>query len=196
MLALDMRDAFGSVSHVQLRTNLSKLGLHPMLTGLILDSYSNAQVKVVTLNGATNPILIKRSVKQVCSLSPLFFDICVDPLTKKLSSIEFKLLGYWWSEGDGVTAQAYAGDILLFANWYEHMLKRVEEEQDFIRQSNIQLNPRKREILKIEKDIHTTFPLLDESKNEIIQLDCVDDKKVIRYLGASLGKGKISKIKK
>jgi hypothetical protein len=60
MLALDMRDDFGSVSHVQLRSNLSKLGLHPMLTGLILDSYINAQVKVVTLNGATNPISIKR----------------------------------------------------------------------------------------------------------------------------------------
>jgi hypothetical protein len=49
MLALDMRDAFGSVSHVQLGNNLSKLGLHPMLTGLILDSYTGAQVKVVTL---------------------------------------------------------------------------------------------------------------------------------------------------
>jgi hypothetical protein len=66
MLALDMRDALGSVSHVRLRNNLSKLGLHPMLTGLILDSYTDAQVKVVTLNGATNPIQIKPSVKQRC----------------------------------------------------------------------------------------------------------------------------------
>jgi hypothetical protein len=32
MLALDLRDAFGSVSHVQLRNNLSQLGLHPMLS--------------------------------------------------------------------------------------------------------------------------------------------------------------------
>jgi hypothetical protein len=33
MMVLDMCDAFGSVSHVQLGNNLSKLGLHHMLTG-------------------------------------------------------------------------------------------------------------------------------------------------------------------
>jgi hypothetical protein len=47
--------------------------------------------------------------------------------------------------------------------------------------------------VKIRKDVHTSFPLLDESTGEITQLDCVGDKKVIRYLGAPLGKGKISK---
>jgi hypothetical protein len=81
----------------------------------------------------------------------------------------------------------------LFANSYEGILKLVEVVQNFIRQSNIQLNPKKCEILKLGKDIHTSFPLLDESTGEITQLECVDDKKVIRYLGAPLGKGKISK---
>jgi hypothetical protein len=36
---------------------------------------------------------------------------------------------------------------------------------------------------------------MDESTNEITQLDCFDSKKVIRYLGSPLGKGKISKMK-
>jgi hypothetical protein len=49
---LDLLDDFESISHVQIGNNLSKLGLHPMLTGLILDSYTNAPVKVVALNGA------------------------------------------------------------------------------------------------------------------------------------------------
>jgi hypothetical protein len=75
------------------------------------------------------------------------------------------------------------------------MLILVEVIQDFIRQSNIQLNPKKREMLKLRKDIHTSFPLLDETTGESIQLECVDDKKVIRYLSAPLGKGKISKMK-
>jgi hypothetical protein len=83
MLALDIGDAFGSVSHVQLRNNLSKLGLHPILTGLILDSYTNAQVKVVTLNGATNPIHIKCGVKQGCPLSLQFFLIFLLTLSLK-----------------------------------------------------------------------------------------------------------------
>jgi hypothetical protein len=75
------------------------------------------------------------------------------------------------------------------------MLKLVEVVQDFIRQSNIQLNPKKCEMLKIGKAIHPSFPLLDESTGEITQQDCVDDKKVIRHLGDPLGKGKINKMK-
>jgi hypothetical protein len=61
---------------------------------------------------------------------------------EKCSSDEFKKNGFWWSEEGGVTVHAYMDDILLFANSYEHMLKLVEVVQDFIRQSNIQLNPK------------------------------------------------------
>jgi hypothetical protein len=63
-----------------------------MLTGLILDSYTNAQVKVVTLNGAINPIQIKPGVKQGCPLSPILFDICIDPLIEKLSQTNLRNL--------------------------------------------------------------------------------------------------------
>jgi hypothetical protein len=130
-----------------------------MLTGLILDSYTDSQVKVVTLNGATNQISIKRCVKQGCPFSSILFDICIDPLIEKLSSDEFKKYGFWWSEEDGVTAQAYADDILLFSDSYEHMLKLVEVVQDFIRQSNIQLNPTNSKCCKSEKTsiLHSLF---------------------------------------
>jgi hypothetical protein len=36
---------------------------------------------------------------------------------------------------------------------------------------------------------------LNESTGEITQLECVDDKKVIRYFGAPLVKDKITKMK-
>jgi hypothetical protein len=94
MLALDMRDAFGSVFHVQLRNNLSQLDLHPLLSEVILDSYTDAKVRVITLNGATEPIEIKRGVKQGCRISRILFDNCIDPLIEKLSSEEFKQYGY------------------------------------------------------------------------------------------------------
>jgi hypothetical protein len=38
ILALDMRDAFESVSHSQLRNNLNNLGLNQMLANVIIDS--------------------------------------------------------------------------------------------------------------------------------------------------------------
>jgi hypothetical protein len=60
ILALDMRDAFGSVSHMQLKNNLSSLGLYKRLSNVIMDSYNEAKVKIVTLNGMTNDINIAR----------------------------------------------------------------------------------------------------------------------------------------
>jgi hypothetical protein len=79
-------------------------------------SYRNATVKIIFLDGPTGEITIKRGVKQGCPLSPVLFDICVNPLIEKLKSPEFKRFGYYWDDEDGVTAQAYADDILLFAN--------------------------------------------------------------------------------
>jgi hypothetical protein len=160
MLARDIHDAFGYVSHVRLGNNLSHLGLHPLLSEVILYSYSNSKGLIITLNGATEPIEIKRGIKQGCPLSPILFDIYIDPLIEKLSSQEFKSYGYWWGDNDGVTAQAYADDILLFANSYDNMMELIRAVQDFIRESNIQPNPKKYHKLKIGKDSHDTFPLI------------------------------------
>jgi hypothetical protein len=43
--------------------------------------------------------------------------------------------------------------------------------------------------------VKSPFPVMDKFNGETTQLECVDDRKVIRYLGAPLGKGKISKMK-
>jgi hypothetical protein len=86
-----------------------------------MDSYNEAKVKIVTLNGMTNEINIARGVKQGCPLSPVLFDICIDPKIEKFSSDQFKEDCFYWGhqKEDGVTAQAYADDILLFSGSYQ-----------------------------------------------------------------------------
>jgi hypothetical protein len=100
MLALDMRDAFGSVSHKQLENNLIKLNFCRPIRNIILDSYRPATIKIVTLDGLTNEINIKRGVKQGCPLSPILFYICVNPLIEKLNSSECKKLRFCWNTDD------------------------------------------------------------------------------------------------
>jgi hypothetical protein len=98
-----MRDGFGSVSLLLFPHNLTQLGLNTILTAVILNSNSNARVKVVPFNGATGPIYIKRGIKQGCPLSLKLMDICIDFLIERLSSREFKEFVYWWSDINGVT---------------------------------------------------------------------------------------------
>jgi hypothetical protein len=76
------------------------------------------------------------------------FDICINPLIEKLNSRELRRLGYYWNNEDWVTAQAYADDILLFANSYESLHELVEIVNDFNWHLNIQLNPKKSKSLK------------------------------------------------
>jgi hypothetical protein len=186
MMALDMKDAFGSVSHKQLNNNLKSLGLCKLIREVIMDSYNGATVKVITLNGATENIHIKRGVKQGCPLSPVLFDICINPLIEKLNSRELKRFGYYWNDEDGVTAQAYADDILLFANSFESLRELVEIVNDFNCHSNIQLNPKKCEILKIGKDRNVEFIIQDPISKESNTIQCKDGTNVVRYLGIPL----------
>jgi hypothetical protein len=80
---------------------------------VILDSYSDAKVRGITLNGATEPIEIKRRVKQGCLLSPILFDNCVDPLIEKLSSEEFIV----WDIG-GASTMASHHRLMLVISYY------------------------------------------------------------------------------
>jgi hypothetical protein len=66
------------------------------------------------------------------------------------------------------------------------MMDLVGIVNDFNYESNIQLNPKKCEILKIGNDFYSDFRIVDPiSKNENV-IDCSDNTKVIRYLGAHL----------
>jgi hypothetical protein len=82
---------------------------------------------------------------------------------------------------------------LCFSFSYGGMQKLAEEVQDSLK---IQYpTQKKNEMLKIGKDADSVLPLTDESTGEKAQLDCIGDKKVIRYLGVPFEEGKISKMK-
>jgi hypothetical protein len=102
-----------------------------------MDSYNGATLKVITLNNSTDNIIIQRGVKQGCPLSPVLFEIYINPLIEKLNSKELRRFGYYWNDEDGVTAQAYANHILLFASPYESLRELVEIVNDFNCHSNI-----------------------------------------------------------
>jgi hypothetical protein len=73
---LDCRNAFGSEPHKFLRSNLH---IPEQLIDVIMDSYKGAAVKIFTLRSTTRDIQIKRGVKQGFPLSPLLFNIAIDP---------------------------------------------------------------------------------------------------------------------
>jgi hypothetical protein len=69
------------------------------------------------------------------------------------------------------------------------MMEVVTIVKNFIRESGIHLNSKKRNILKSGKDSQESFPRVDDFTQEIHHLEWVDDNHVIRYLEDSFYKG-------
>jgi hypothetical protein len=62
-------------------------------------------------------------------------------------------------------------------------MKLLRIVNDFNYESNIQLNPKKCEMVKIGNDFHTEFKITDPTSGDENILDCSDNTRVIRYLG-------------
>jgi CRISPR/Cas system CSM-associated protein Csm3 (group 7 of RAMP superfamily) len=112
LAAIDCRDTFGSVSHEFLKKNLEYLGVNEHLNNFIIDSYNGATVSIFTKNRVTNEIQIKKGVKQGCPLSPILFNICIDPILKFIRDANPQS-GFNSEFLDERAIQGYADDIVL-----------------------------------------------------------------------------------
>jgi hypothetical protein len=134
IIAIDMKDAFGSVSHRLLEHNLKDMNFPQTIRELVMDSYFQANVNINSKKGMTNPIAIKRGVKQGCPLSTLLFNSCLDSLIIKLNTQEMKKCGFGINSNidDNLVCQAYADDILLFAEGYNNIMKLVDTLNSYL----------------------------------------------------------------
>jgi hypothetical protein len=80
ILSLDLRDAFGSIKHDQIVENLTSIGTPEKLIRLIMNSNEKAPIQMKTKKGFTEKIVIGKSVKQGCPLSPSLFNLVIDLL--------------------------------------------------------------------------------------------------------------------
>jgi hypothetical protein len=167
---------------------LEQIGIPRRLKNVIVDSYVNTQGRFYSNGSALDPINIVKGVKQGCPLSPLLFDMCVDPVITYLK--DHKEDGYVADGMESSTIQAYADDMIVFSNSEQGLQKQINRGKKFFDFANIRLNPAKCEILAIN----------GKKKDGGIYIDGVlksymGKEDFIKYLGVSLGSRRISKKK-
>ncbi|KAG6922975.1 hypothetical protein G0U57_000316, partial [Chelydra serpentina] len=109
---LDLANAFGSIPHHHIFDTLQEFGMPESFLRLIRELYEGCSTTIRSVEGETAEIPIRSGVKQGCPLSPIVFNLAMEPLLRAISN------GADGSDlhGERVSVLAYADDLVLIAD--------------------------------------------------------------------------------
>ncbi|KAJ7417326.1 hypothetical protein WISP_65029 [Willisornis vidua] len=119
---VDISKAFDTVSHQHILMGLAQKGVDPHITNLVKNMYENTYTRITTKVADTQDIQMKVGVKQGGPISPLLFNLVMDPLLCKLEEC-----GKGFRKGGNtVTAMAFADDLVLLSDSWEGMKRNIK----------------------------------------------------------------------
>lgn len=108
---LDVSKAFDTILHDAIPVALKRKGIPRPIVDLIVKSYEGVTTTIAHPGGGIE-INLRRGVKQGDPLSPLLFNLVLDPLLDKLE----RMSGYPLPENGNISCLAFADDLFLFAS--------------------------------------------------------------------------------
>ena len=138
-LTIDLKDAFGSIPHGYILEMMDEMGFPEPIKGVIADSYDKGTTVINLDKLDSTEVRIRKGVKQGCPLSPLIFNMCMNPLLKELQNSN---KGYRVKDRV-ISVQAYADDIILFSESRRGMEHLIDIVQRFVAYSRLVINTHK-----------------------------------------------------
>ena len=181
---LDLAKAFDTISHDLFAKGLERLGVPSQFIRVVEDLYDGATTSFATVNGETRQIRINQGVKQGDPLSPILFNVCLDPM---FCSLERDGKG-WGKKEDSITALGYADDTAVISDSREGLEKNLALVKAYCDQVGLRLNVNKSYVFHIRSD-GKTFTVNDTSPYEVDgrQIPWVKPEEATRYLGKMFG---------
>ena len=187
MVALDFKNAFGTVPHELIFEQMKLKGIPKAIRRVIKEVYKGNET-VVELNGTrSDTIPWRRGVIQGCPLSPLLFNLCMDPLLNVVEEIG-KTMGIgteFKGRSEYHTVQAYADDVVLIGRSEEAMGHLLQIVEHFCRTMKLELAPSKCVAIAQRKsrDTNTTPPRFSIEGQEI---EAMEAETAMIYLGSPI----------
>ena len=143
--AIDFRNAFGSVPHDLILSTMRQRNFPDWAQQIITSMYRGASSVIEMRGNRSEKVLWKRGVKQGCPLSPLLFNLCLEPLLQAVNKHCGKDGVFVGPAGKriGFAVQAYADDVVFMssdANGVRRMLQMLET---FVDWSQMEVNVNK-----------------------------------------------------
>ncbi|CAM4569022.1 unnamed protein product [Lepidochelys olivacea] len=119
---LDLTDAFGSMPHHHIFAMLQEFGMPENFLCVIREVHEGGSTTIRSVEGETAEIPIRSGVKQGCPLSPIIFNLTMEPLLRAISNGTdgFNL------HGERVSVLAYADELVLTADDPENLQRMLD----------------------------------------------------------------------
>ncbi|GFT18733.1 retrovirus-related Pol polyprotein from type-1 retrotransposable element R2 [Trichonephila clavipes] len=128
----DISNAFGSVPHEVILNALIANGVDHEFVSLVSNIYSNSTTRVFAGDGLTDPISIKRGVKQGCPLSGILFNLAIDQVLRTVQE-----------EKEEKAILAFADDLVLLAPSPEELQDLLSLTNEALNKIALRVNPNK-----------------------------------------------------
>uniref|UniRef100_A0A3B3V1B0 Reverse transcriptase domain-containing protein n=1 Tax=Poecilia latipinna TaxID=48699 RepID=A0A3B3V1B0_9TELE len=180
---IDLARAFDSVSHKHIREVLVRRKVDTGICDLISDAYKHTSSRVLTKRGRTRAIQLRVGVKQGDPMSPLLFNLCLDPL---LTFLDQRGSGYTLS-GQRITALAYADDLVLLSGSWAGMAVNLRILERFLEHTGLDIKIKKCGgfFLRAPNHIVTVNHCADWSIHST-PIPWIDETQSYRYLGVDV----------
>ncbi|CAM5122769.1 unnamed protein product [Eretmochelys imbricata] len=119
---LDLANTFGSMPHHHIFATLQEFGMPENFLRVIGEVYEGCSTPIRLVEGETAEIPIRSGVKQGCPLSPIIFNLTMEPLLRAISNgADSSNL-----HGERVSVLAYADDLDLTADDPENLQRMLD----------------------------------------------------------------------
>lgn len=183
---IDFKNAFCSVPHSLILQKLVEFGFDNEFVSIMKDNYKDSTT-ILQINGDTSePIFIRKGVKQGCPISPLMFNIALEPLIRRITSLHYQ-------DGiriDNITVpiQAYADDVVLLSTSHKGLERMIYTLERYCRYANMKLAEDKCSVTSYVQMNGRRVQDANPFKINGIEIRSVPIMKFTEYLGAPISR--------
>ncbi|EQB61451.1 hypothetical protein NAPIS_ORF00971 [Vairimorpha apis BRL 01] len=140
---IDVKKAYDSVDHIYLLSCIERLMLPRWIVEFLRATVKQWHIEIRSGSEMILEKKIERGILQGDSLSPLFFVLCMDPLSKKLN-LKYPKVGVRLDNQSLVTNHIlFIDDLKLLAENQDDLKSMIEETKNFFKTVGLEINREK-----------------------------------------------------
>ncbi|KAM9916496.1 hypothetical protein OXX59_009931, partial [Metschnikowia pulcherrima] len=180
VLMADFTKAFDRISHEYMQAVLKKLGIGDAMVRFMMSLMRDQEAQIYINNCAGVPFKMKCGTRQGNPLSPLIFNLALEPLLFRLQRLRGITVKYSGVELAIMKHHAFADDVNIYLGNRSDYAIAASVIENFEKISNSKVNPRKSQLLGFHPDF------ADHFQHELPYTQTYVRDKDLKYLGLPL----------